>query len=327
MMRPLLFFSIFGIFLVWNASAQAIENLPEDTVVQTVTVTGATPQRARDFAKAVAPNQRSLDLLARWDDKICVSVAGPPIHQSQFIADRISQRAYDVGLRPGGPGCKTNLLIVVTGEPDKVIARLLKDEPDVFGFNETSAVETAGLAAFKAFQTNRRPVRAWTVAETFGADGMPLDGESTTGGNGGTTLPGNTSVSPSSMSGVGPVAITPFANVPMVRTDGTRLSSAVRSDISRVVVIVDARTLKGRSLAAVADYTAFASLAQVDPDVDATGFDSILNLFTSVEAAAGLKSGMTEWDRAYLSSLYRSKRNAASLSRQIYEIGNRMVNE
>jgi hypothetical protein len=302
-----------------DASAQVSDDPSADVRVETVTITGATPQRARAFAKAVIPKQFSLDLLARWDDTLCVSVAGPPLEQAQFLADRISQRAYDVGLRPGGIGCQSNLLILVTTEPEQVISRLVKEQPDVFGFNETSAVETAGTAAFKAFQTEKRPVRSWTVTETVGADGMPLDGDATSGNSGSTSLPGNASkASPQFGS---------YSNVPMVRTDSTRLSSAVRSDISRAVVIVDARATSGRSLASVADHIAFVSLAQVDPDVDASGFESVLNLFASYNAADALKAGMTDWDRAYLSSLYSSKRNAASLSRQIQDISRRMVNE
>jgi hypothetical protein len=304
-----------------SAYAQVIEQPVSENRVEAVTVFGASPQRARDFAEAAAPKQRSLDLLARWDDQICVSVAGPPVHQAQYIADRISQRAFELGLEPGRPGCKTNLLIVVTAEPGKLIGNLVKDDPDTFGFNESGAVDTAGKAAFERFQIEERPVRAWVVTETFGADGMPIDGDARIGSGGNSSLPGNPS---KDMSGARAGS---YANVPMVRTDSTRLSSAVRSDISRVVVVADARALSGRSLTSVADYMAFFSLAQVDPDVDASGFESVLNLFASDDAADALKAGMTDWDRAYLSSLYSSKRNAASLSRQIQDISRRMVSE
>ncbi|MBA3068219.1 MAG: hypothetical protein FP825_07055 [Hyphomonas sp.] len=303
-----------------SAGAQTGDAGEREMRNETVTVYGKGPERAEAFVEAVVPKSFNRRLLARWDESICISVVGPPVNQAQFIADRISQSAIDVGLKAGGPGCSTNLLVAVTTDPDLLIQGLVKDQPQVFGMNETGAVITAGKVAFEQFQTSERPVRWWAVTETVGADGMPLDGDAYLGSGKSSTLAGN---NPDSTRGI----LGAYKNVPTIRADSTRLSSNVRSDISRVIVIIDANAISGNSLAAIADYTAFVSLAEVDSDVDASPFPSVLNLFKASDEDRLLRTGMTDWDRAYLDGLYSAKRDAASTRRQKREISMHLSNK
>lgn len=300
-----------------HAHAQKSDGDESELRNDTVTVYGSSPERADAFIKSVVPKFVGRKTLARWDESVCVSVAGPPVHQAQYIADRISVAANNVGLKMGGPECSTNLLVIVTTDPNLLVSRLAEDQPQFFGLNEPNSVKTPGKTAFANFLSSTKPVRWWVVTETVGADGIPIDGDAYIGSGKSTTLAGN---------GVGGKTGT-YKNVPVVRSDSTRLSSSVRRDISRVVVIVDARAIGNISLAAISDYIAFVSLAEVDVDADASGFSSILNLFGGIEIAQSLSSGMTDWDRAYLDGLYQAQRDAVSLQRQTRKISEQLVGQ
>jgi hypothetical protein len=102
------------------------------------------------------------------------------------------------------------------------------------------------------------------------------------------------------------------------------LSRTTRRDLSRSFIIVDAAQLKGIRAAPLADYVAMATLAQLDPAADTSGYPSILNLFRLRDAGKTLPTGMTEWDLAYLRGLYSSEREAATVGRQESDIARAM---
>jgi hypothetical protein len=87
---------------------------------------------------------------------------------------------------------------------------------------------------------------------------------------------------------------------------------------------VDARRLNGATVSAVADYVAFVSLAQVDPNVSTSELPSILNLFNTPDAS-DRPTSMTDWDIAYLDGLYHATRTAHNARQQENEIVRRMA--
>jgi hypothetical protein len=89
-------------------------------------------------------------------------------------------------------------------------------------------------------------------------------------------------------------------------------------------VIVDTSRLNGAPLTVVADYVAFVSLAQINPDLSAPDFPTILNLFSSRDPATR-PTQLTEWDLGYLNGLYHVIRNARDASEQESEIERRMM--
>ncbi|MBU4569409.1 MAG: hypothetical protein KJ833_10650, partial [Alphaproteobacteria bacterium] len=97
------------------AIAQTVSDDPELRNPKVV-VTETRMDQAKGYLKEVMP--KGTDILRkglpRWNSELCVSIIGPPVDQGQYIADRIAQRAMQVGLKTGGPGCDTNLLIIVT---------------------------------------------------------------------------------------------------------------------------------------------------------------------------------------------------------------------
>jgi len=75
---------------------------------------------------------------------------------------------------------------------------------------------------------------------------------------------------------------------------------------------------------AVADYIAFVSLAQVNPDAGNLPFPSILNLF-STQDASQRPAHMTDWDLDYLDGLYHATRAARNIGQQESEITQHMT--
>ena len=71
---------------------------------------------------------------------------------------------------------------------------------------------------------------------------------------------------------------------------------------ARIFVIVDQRRLGAVSLGQVADYIGLLGLAQLKQGTRLDGFPTILSLFDGAQQAAPV--AMSDWDRAFLKSLY-----------------------
>jgi hypothetical protein len=258
-------------------------------------VTGQRVEEAiRSFVQELSAAPTGENQLARWDRRICPGVAGVRAHQGQMLIDRLAQRAFQVGLDVGEPGCRPNVLIFVTPDSDVLARQIVDGYPDLVGYHGSQAAQTRGHEALEQFASTPRAVRWWHVSQTVSRDGHVLGEEQT------------------QMSRSGGLR-----NAQIVRDDtGGRLQRATRQDFSRVLIIIDARRAAGLSFDALGDYVAMAALAQLDPDADVSNQSSILNLFVSHDAATPGPTAMTDWDLAYLHGLYDAQRNAVSARRQ-----------
>lgn len=279
----------------------------------TVVVTGARVAQTKEFVREIVPGgSKRLNSLPRWHSKVCAGVIGVPENQGQFIADRVSQRAQQVGLPIGKPGCDTNLLVVVTADVEALLPRLVEEYAEVFNAATDNNIETPGKLGMKAFLESRSAVRWWQVIERVSADGMPLDGDA------------YRAPTSSSFGGSNPSRQADgIRNVPTIdKSDATRLRSNVRRQMSRIIVVVDAEQTAGLGIGALSDYVALVSLAQIDPEADVSKYPSILRLFTNAEDKP---TELTEWDLAFLSGLYSAAPNAVSRTTHINDIAKRMV--
>ncbi|MBA3068334.1 MAG: hypothetical protein FP825_07635 [Hyphomonas sp.] len=305
--RSAFIYSVVGVSLALQlfaesyAQTQSVATVEPELRNPTVVVTGSRKEQAKAFVQEIAPQgwQGAARGVPRWKSPICVGVIGPQVQQGKFIADTISVRAEAVGLETGEPGCSTNLLVIATARPQELLMEMAERHRAVFGFAGDAKTDTSGSDdSLSEFVANDRPVRWRQVIETIGADGIPLDGDPRTGQGG---IP---------------------TNLPIVRGDATRLRSNVSRQLSRVIIVIDTSQTAGLSLAQVSDYLAFVALADVDPDADLSGFPSILNLFS---AQTDHVTEMSDWDKAYLASLYSAKLNAASGTMQYNEITARLA--
>jgi len=265
------------------------------------------------FVSSVSAASPMTGVLARWADRICPGVTGTSAAMAQAIIDQVARRANAVGVHAGAPGCAANLMIIVTNDSDRVAH-------DLYTRRRTSLVtpngidgSTLGDAALADFANTPRPIRWWHVAQTVAADGNVLSDS-----RGGRIAAGGTAALQETATGGDSIA------APRMRSNGTRLQSATRQDLNTVIVIVDTRRMNGAPLSAIADYVAFVSLAQVDPNANTANSRTILNLFDA-RSASERPVAMTDWDIGYLDGLYHATRTAHNARQQENEIVRRMA--
>lgn len=230
--------------------------------------------------------------LARWSKPVCIGTGYLNPQYAQAVIDRIATRIIEAGGDVAEAGCKVDVMVVGTDDGARTARELVKDDPR--GYRPSRGSTDRGSAALRRFQEGDAAVRWWHVSLPVNVDtgelAVRLDGEE---------IPSNT-----------------------VR-DASRLRTNVRDDLARVTVIVDFTRTGHVQSAALVDYIAFIALAQVNPDGDLRGQDTILNLFERPSDY----TAMTQWDRDYLAALYRAIPNRPSLQAQARGIANEVVRQ
>jgi hypothetical protein len=216
---------------------------------------------------------------ARWHRRVCASVNNLERNTAQYLVDRISRLAVDVGLEPGEPGCRPDVVIIFTTDAKETATYLVENEPALLRPNGDGDVQR-GLAALREFAESDKPVRWWHVS-------LPVDARL---GTPAMRVPGE--------------PMNPRLNdLHTVKVAGpSRLHSGIRDELRHVIIVVDGPKLQGRGTTwqQLGDLLALVSLAQIDLEADPIAFDSILNLFSNPEAY----SGLTDWDLSYVRALY-----------------------
>jgi hypothetical protein len=311
MVRLLAFLAIAGsVFCLapHDAGAQ-----PEATAQPDIVITGVRPEQIQAFVEQVSAVPPAADQIARWDDNICMSVAGLSEEQGQHVVDRISYRAEAIGLDAGREGCRPNVFIFFANDADDFARRLFDERKSLFAYYHEEHIVTLGQLALADFVETPRPVRWWHVTQTRGADGDRL----------GSSQASNNSPPPPEMDALQPPDADSLQGAQAVRSYGTRVRAVQRQDFNRVIIIVDGERAAGYPVDAIADYVAMVTLAQIDPQAQTRDYPTILNLFADDPENASFE--MTNWDVAYLDGLYRSTRNAASATQQVRDISRRMT--
>jgi hypothetical protein len=97
--------------------------------------------------------------------------------------------------------------------------------------------------------------------------------------------------------------------------EATHISRNVIYTFSRVFVIADQKRLQGVTRGQFADYVAMVSLSRLKPGPSLGDAPTILKLFDGAPQAA--PAGMTDWDRAFLKSLYSTEQKSKLQRSQI----------
>lgn len=228
---------------------------------------------------------------ARWRTGVCVGVVNIRGEAAQYVVDRVSEVAREIGLRAGGPGCRPSILIIGAADGAGMARGLVEARPWAFwpGASGTSR----SRVALEAFQAGDAAVRWWHVS-------VPVDDV------------------------FGRIAVRlPGGDVPVIAKNSGRLGTPIRNNLSRAIIIVDMDKADGFNLRQIADYAAMVAFSQVDPDADTRGYDSVLSLFSQPTATAGL----TDWDMAYMKALYSAELNQARVTHQAGEIQGLMARD
>jgi hypothetical protein len=215
---------------------------------------------------------------ARWYRRVCVGVHNLENSAAQYVVDRISKLALEVGLEPGEPGCAPQVNILFATNAQEMAAAMVESQPRTFMPVAGAAGMDLGRVALDDFVQSDKAVRWWHVS-------LPVDART-----------GGAAIELDKNCGAVNGHCPPTVNV----AGPSRIHNGTRDDLIYAIVIVDATKLKGTTWQQLGDYLAVISLAQISPKTNPAAFDSILNLFTNPKAY----SGLTDWDRTYVRALY-----------------------
>ena len=290
---PMLHRMALGIALAVTVAATPVlaQERQQERQADSVVVQGQRLEDAvRDFVAEIgeAPDGENM---ARWDRRVCVGVFNMAPEYAQKLIDRVAVIASAVGLEPGEPGCRVNVLVMADSDGDALAKRLVDDHLRKLKPANADGASTLGREALKRFQSSRAPVRWWHVGITVLSD----TGEAVTRG---------TSV--------------------RVRA-GSRLRKNVRQELSRVLIILDTSRIGAVSFASLGDYVAMATLAQLDADADTSEFPTVMNLFANKAGDRTLR--LTQWDLDYLRALYEVPGDAVSANREQSRIAHQMLDK
>lgn len=218
--------------------------------------------------------------LATFRTKVCPATFGLPADYARIIVARIREVAGTAGVPLAEPECKPNLVVVVADDGRDFFDAFRADRPALFGGVELSEI--------KDVREGEGPVRAWQLVQLRGSDGRPARW---------VRFQIGTSWTP-----------------PVQVLDGvhpSRIQQSTRRDLSISFVAFDLAAIHGLTLTQIADYAAMRTLARTE--AAEAGAPSILALFK--DGADGADR-LTEWDAAYLKSLYATNNTVAASQQQ-----------
>lgn len=247
----------------------------EDVVVEGVRLRSVVQNFVGELA-APATGDRGA---ARWNGPVCIGVVNLRADVAQYIVDRASDVARELGLTAGEPGCTANVLIIAAADGQAVADGIVDERRRAFVPGGSGM--TRSLRALEDFRTSDAPIRWWHVSG-------PVDSES---GALATRLPGEAA---------------PQINV----SRASRIRTDIRDDMFKAIVVVDITKVASLSLSQLADYCTLIALAQVDPKADVASFETVLNVFVDPTTP-----GLTTWDMDYLTALYSIEQNRLGAAR------------
>ncbi len=255
----------------------------------TVTAKRELARRVRKFVNQVAELENA-EGLPLWKVPVCPLVSGLPQQEGEFILARVSEVARQAAVPLAGESCRPNLFVVVTADPKGLLKRWADRNPiriEVFD-GATYPLGGAPQSVIDEFITTPRAVRVWYNTTMQTAWGQSI----------------GRSASPYSP--------------PMIdHVEATHILSNVVYTFGRVFVISDQTRLRGLTIGQFADYVAMVGLAELKPGARLDDAPTILKLFDGAPQAA--PAGMTDWDEAFLRSLYatnqRSKLQRGQIAR------------
>ena len=262
----------------------------ESTVLTDVVVEGRRLRSVvQNFVGEVAAPATGDRGPARWNSSVCIGVVNLRPDVAQYIVDRTSDVARELGLTAGEPGCTANVLIIAAADGRAVADGIV--EARRRAFSPGGSGMTRSFRELERFRTSEAPVRWWHVSG-------PVDSES---GQLATRLPGY--------------------DAPRIAVSrASRIRSDIRDDMFKAIIVVDMTRVTSLSWTQLADYCALIALAQVDPVANVATFDTILNVFADPSIP-----GLTAWDMDYLHALYRIEQNRVGANARGAEIVDLML--
>jgi hypothetical protein len=249
-----------------------------------IVVTGQAPLSEDQALTVVRRVAQPVDgQLARFHERVCPAVIGFDTPYEAMVTDWIKATAEKVGAEIGGEGCAANLFVVIVDDGPGFVRELAeRDDWAVAGMSPRELGELAGAEG---------AARSWSTTLLTNSMGTAAGMPSPTAGSGAVKVGfGGSSVS--------------FGNVPVMRVyEASNANPSVQQTIHSAWVVLETEATLGKSLRQIADYAAMRGLAMVRPDMLDGSEDTILDLFEP--GVHNSPPALTEFDLAYLTSLYR----------------------
>jgi hypothetical protein len=271
-------------FTLMAASPQTLAHQPasETIIVKGTRLDpGQARQRAVDFVKStgVAKGQKQV---ARWVIPICIKVVGLRDDQAAQVERIMLSIAREANIDVAGPKCDPNITVSFARDASQVIREIDSRRP--YQLRELSFADKERIL------TGDAPVRWWYATETLDRDGVSSSNISAPW------------ISAGEGSGASPYSLP--LNDGVTATQQYNSGSNVRTPTIRALygatVVIDAPTAGKTSIDSIAAYAAMVAFAEMDA-ADPPPPDSVLGLFQPNSA----ESSLTDWDLAFLKSLYR----------------------
>ena len=309
------------------AAASPVTENPsaQPTPVSPVTVQAPASEvaRTRSFIDAYAAPTARLGRYARWNAGPCIAVAGLAPAQGASIKARVEAVARAAGLKPAGAGCKVNVEIEFTSQPQALVDQIAAKSPQVLGYQPG--------ADLRAQTAVSRPIQAWYMtASRGGVNGLakasalagvprpsmpaPDPGTRTLGQHHASTA-GAWAQTNSAARGVG--GATPESVLSTAETlDGPGPSSAAGCDPQaptcqsvfwNVLVVVDIGKVQDQPVSSLTDYVAMLALSQPRSLDGCMALPSIIDLLAPAPCQGrDPPDALTPADTAFLDALYAS---------------------
>lgn len=242
-------------------------------------------QQIRDFVRSLsdAPGDGPL---ARFDTAaVCPAAVGLREEHNRTISQRMRRVAQAAGITLAAPGCRPNVLVIVTRDPQAMIAALRKQHPVFFRHASGRPVDIPKQTGSAV---------AWHLEGRLDRDGVPVVAD----------------------------RIEQYDVIEATDT-ASRLAAASRPIFMASVVVIDLDALAGLTPVQVADYAAMRAFVRADPARAASS--RAPTILTALDAPMGtaVAQTLTSWDLSYLRGYYGSQKLQAA-SRQRAEIQRRM---
>ena len=273
-----------------------------DAPTESVTITAPrqVPEATiNEFVKTYAQPSAAIGKLAKWRNGICPATAGLPPQYNAFVTQRIREVAALVEAPINSrEACTINIDVVFTLKPQELLNNIRERHPILLGYRDTSQSQKIATVS--------HPMQAWYTTQTEDLSGIRnVDYQQN-----------NSSVEMNGTDLGFPGQTVFFPNAREERIDGSRIGDGLRTDFFHVVIVADLNHLAGYEMGALADYITWLALAQTQSGDGCNEVSSITNLLSSSCAAGDKTNALSQFDLAYLRSLYATHASDSLSSQQ-----------
>jgi beta-lactamase regulating signal transducer with metallopeptidase domain len=244
--------------------------------------------QAWSFVRSYPAATRQRHMIARWGRAICVQVGGLAPDQAAAVKTRVEAVAVAVGLGAQGAGCRPNVDIRFSTEPQRVLDDVIAHRDWALG-DSTSDTRTATSVTL--------PIQAW-----YQTNGVEFAANSPAS----LKILASLQV-PSGQASPPPVQPQQQPQEQWVPPVGMLTPGAPKLEARQfltALVIVDLGRTGGTNLGLISDDVAMLALSQPRSLGQCNVLPSVTDLFAGACPGRGAPAGLTAVDSAYLTALY-----------------------